>query len=291
MQDQIPSIIVEQAPQIMENAPLLLEWGMRLLSAAIILIAGRMIGNWLSNRIKSIKKLDDTLAGFLSGFAKYVILTVALVTVLGQFGVQTASLLAVLGAAGLAIGLALQGTLSNVASGTMLLILRPFKVGDFITAGGVSGTVKALGLFGTELATPDNVYIFVPNSRMWGGDIHNFSRNSERRQDIIVGISYNDDIDKAFKTVQKTLDKEKRILTKEGKEPLIMVSNMGDFAIDLTARIWTKREDFASVKADMNKALKEALDKDGITIPFPTRTIEMVNTDSGSKAVAKKKAA
>ena len=145
---------------------LFIAWSMRVVSAALILIGGYMIGNWLSKRIKGIEQLDQTLAGFLGGFAKYAVFTVALVTVLGQFGVQTASLLAVLGAAGLAIGLALQGTLSNVAAGVMMLLIRPFNVGDFIDFGGTSGTVKSLGLFGTELAAADNVYIYAPNSEI-----------------------------------------------------------------------------------------------------------------------------
>ena len=160
--------LAEGITMVQDNFPFYLEMGMRVLSAALIMIAGWIIGNWVSNRIRGFKKLDETLGSFLGGLAKYVILAVAFITVLGQFGVETASLLAVLGGAALAIGLALQGTLSNVAAGTMMLILRPFKVGDFITFGGTSGTVKSLGLFGTELATADNVYIFAPNSQIWG---------------------------------------------------------------------------------------------------------------------------
>jgi small conductance mechanosensitive channel len=269
--------------QMMET---ILDWGTNLVSATLILVAGWIVGNWLSRRIENANRLDTTLASFLGGFSKYTVFTVAIISVLGQFGIQTASLLAVLGAAGLAIGLALQGTLGNVAAGTMLLILRPFKVGDYIEFGGVAGTVKALGLFGTELSTSDNIYIFAPNGSIWKSDIYNYSRNDERRQDFTLCISYSDDIDKAVKIISKVIEKEERILQEEGKEPKIIINNMGDFSVDIIARIWTERTDVLSVKSDMNKVFKEALENGGITIPFPTRTIEMVDSRNKSAKAA-----
>lgn len=264
------------------------------ITASLVLMAGWMLGNYVHKLVQNIKKLDDTLKSFLGAMAKYAILALACVMVLQQFGVQTASLLAVLGAAGLAIGLALQGTLSNVSAGVMLLILRPFDVGDFISCGGTTGTVKSLGLFVTEMSTPENVYIFVPNSNLWNTDIQNFSRNDTRRQDIIFGISYNDDISKAFKTIEKAIAKDDRILSDEGNAPQIMVTNLGESSVDITLRIWSDRTDFAGLKVDTMKAVKEALDKDGISIPFPTRTIEMspaANEATKAKAAPKKKAA
>ena len=246
-------------------------WGMNLIGALLILIAAWMIGSWIKKRITNIKKLDNTLASFLGGFVKYTILIVALVALLGQFGVQTASLLAVLGAAGLAIGLALQGTLSNVAAGTMLLILRPFSVGHYIEFGSIGGTVKSLGLFGTELNTVDNKYVFAPNSSIWGSEIINYTRNKQRRQDIPVGISYDDDINKAFKVLEAVLKKEKRLIMTGDKEPMIKVISMGDFSVNLMVRIWTTTPDYFGVQWDLNKAIKEALDENGITIPFPTQ--------------------
>ena len=249
-------------------------WGIRLLTAVAILIAGWVVGNWTANRVKSVKKLDSTLKSFLGGLTKYAILAIAVVAVLGQLGVQTASLLAVLGAAGLAIGLALQGTLSNVSAGVLLLILRPFNVGDFIDAGGVSGTVKSLSLFATEMATPDNVHIFVPNGQLWNTAIANFSRNKQRRIDIVNGVSYGDDINKAMKTIEKAVAKDKRLVTSKGKEPAYFVNNLGDSAVNITARVWVDAKDYWAVTCELTKALKEALDKDGLNIPFPTQTLE-----------------
>ncbi|NQZ14251.1 MAG: mechanosensitive ion channel [Alphaproteobacteria bacterium] len=262
-------------------------WVLKLMSALAIMIAGWIIGGWLKARIKNVKQLDETIASFLGGVIKYGVLSVAFVAVLGQFGVETASLLAVLGAAGLAIGLALQGTLSNVAAGTMLLILRPFSVGDYIEFGSMAGTVKSLGLFGTELATVDNKYVFAPNSSIWGGEITNYSRNKQRRQDITVGISYGDDINKAFKTIQRVLKKEKRLVETKGKEPVIAVEAMNASSVDIKVRIWTKTDDFFDVQWDLLKSIKEALDEDGITIPFPTTTMVIENPaelDKSSKA-------
>lgn len=261
------------------------------ITAALVMFAGYFIGNKANQAIHKIKKLDGTLKSFLGGAAKYAILALALVMVLQQFGVQTASLLAVLGAAGLAIGLALQGTLSNVAAGVMLLVLRPFNVGDTINTGSITGTVKSLSLFATELATLDNLYIFVPNSQLWNTHIQNFSRNKLRRQDLVFGISYNDDINKAFKTIEKVISKDDRILKdKEDKEPQVMVTNLGASSVDITLRIWSASSDFFALKVETTKKVKEALDKDGITIPFPTTTIVQANAQK-EKTTTKKKAA
>ena len=266
--------------ELNEIVELIVMWGIRILSAASIMIAGWVIGSWIRRRITHIQKLDKTISSFLGGLAKYTVLAVSLVAVLGQFGIETASFLAVLGAAGLAIGLALQGTLSNVAAGTMLLILRPFKVGDYIEFRSIGGTVSSLGLFGTELNTVDNKYVFAPNSSIWGTEVVNFSRNKQRRQDIIIGISYGDDIDKAFKTIQKVLKKEKRLIETAGKEPLISVKALNTSSVDILVRVWTKTEDYFAVQWDLTKLIKEQLDKDGITIPFPTRTLEIKNPEA-----------
>ena len=273
----------------------ILDYGLRLLSGILILGAGWIIGNYAKKAIEKVNRFDNTLSGFLGGFAKYTIFIFSGVIVLGQFGVQTASLIAVLGAAGLAIGLALQGTLSNIAAGVMMLILRPFNVGDYIDFDGVGGTVKALGLFGTELATPDNVYIFAPNSKVWSATLYNYSRNNQRRMDIDFGIGYGEDIGKALKVIQKLLDKEERLVTTEEKKPTVMTGGLGASSVDLKARFWCKSSDYWALKWDLTKAIKEALDKEGIDIPFPTRTIIHQNSepanDEKTKKEAKKKAA
>ena len=253
-------------------------WLFRVISAILILVAGYAIGQWLNTTIKKINKLDETLRSFLGGLAKYAVLAIAIITVLSQFGVQTASLIAVLGAAGLAIGLALQGTLSNVAAGVMLLIIRPFNVGDYITVGNVGGTVKSLSLFGTELATPDNVYIFAPNGQIWNQEIHNYSRNTERRMDITVSISYRDDIDKAMNVLMDTLNKDERVLKTEGSEPQVMVGELGNSSVDLIVRFWCGNADYWNLKWDLTKAIKKVLDQNNITIPFPTQSLEIISS-------------
>lgn len=278
--------------QIDTGLTLLTDWGLRVLAAVLILIAGWVLGNWARHWISNFKKLDDTLTSFLGGLAKYTVLAIAFVTVLAQFGVQTASLITVLGAAGLAIGLALQGTLSNVAAGVMLLILRPFNVGDYIQANNIGGTVKSLGLFGTEMATPDNVFIFMPNSQVWNSDIWNFSRNTQRRLDLPVSISFDEDIDKAIKVLTKLTDGEDRLVRTEGKEPKILVSAMGAYSIDLIVRVWCNTSDYWPLNWEMTKAIKETLDKNKITIPFPTQ-IELqkpiAETSKSSSSASKSK--
>ena len=268
---------IEVAKDIVQNidvsqfTELGITWGLRLISAIIIMIVGWMAGNWAKRRVISIKRLDKTLSSFLGGFVKYAILAVALVAVLGQFGIETASLLAVLGAAGLAIGLALQGTLSNVAAGVMMLILRPFSVGDYIESGSIAGTVTSLGLFGVELDTVDNKYVYAPNGQIWSSEIINYTKNKQRRQDLIVGISYDDDINKAMRVMEELINNEERVIKTSGKEPIIKVTNMGDFSVDLMIRFWTRTDDFLTTQWDMNKAIKEAFDENQITIPFPTQ--------------------
>ncbi len=258
------------------------DWGMRLLTAIIIIIAGWMIGNWINRRFEKMRRLDGTLKNFLGGLFKYSIMFVAVITVIGLFGIPMASLLAVLGAAGLAIGLALQGTLSNIASGVMLLILRPFNVGDYITWGNEGGTVKSLGLFGTELAMADNVYIFAPNSKIWGNEIRNYSRNMLRRQDITLGISYEDNLGKAVAIINQVLASDDRILKEDGKEPQVVTDKMNDYTIDLIVRFWSKNSDYWSLRWDITKALKEKLEAEGISLPLTPRQMAVSEPEKAS---------
>lgn len=271
--------------------------GSTLWSALVIialLVGAWFLGGFLEDRLKNIERLDKTLRRFAGAVAKYAIYVIAVVMVLTKVGVPTASLLAVLGAAGLAIGLALQGTLSNISAGVMLLFLRPFNVGDTITAAGITGTVKNLGLFATELATADNLYQFVPNNKIWSSDICNFSRNTQRRNDVVMSISYSDDVDKAIKTMQKMLDKDERLVRTEGKEPKVFVNTLGASSVDIVGRYWTKSSDFFDTKTDMIKAIRHETEKAGLTIPFPTQTVEYVQNGQAApvkKTTAKKTAA
>ena len=271
--ESLPTLENSELQFIEQHMDLVLKLGVDMILAVLILIAGWTVGNWISGRIQKIKRIDETLADFLSGLAKYLIIAISIVMMLSEFGVQTASLLAVMGAAGLAIGLALQGTLSNVAAGVMLLILRPFKLGDYITvgAGSIGGTVKSLGLFGTELAAADNVYIFVPNGQIWGNNITNYSRNQQRRQDIIVGISYDDDIAKAIAVIRDVLNRDPRILQDEGKKPDVMADKLDDFSVNMIARFWSANSDYWALHWDITKAIKEALDTHGVEIAVPTQ--------------------
>jgi small conductance mechanosensitive channel len=258
-------------------------WGLRILAALVILGIGWVIGNWANRRFEALNHLDFTLKNFLGNFAKYIVVAVSVVTVIGLFGIPMASLLAVMGAAGLAIGLALQGTLSNVASGVMILLLRPFNVGDYIAFGDESGSVKTLGLFGCELATADNVYLYAPNSKIWGNEIKNYSRNDMRRQDINVGIGYNDDIDKAVQVILDLLNSDGRVFQEQGKKPEITVDALADFSVNLIVRFWSKSGDMWTLHGDITKKIKQRLEENGISIPYPTRTVEVVNDDMPSK--------
>ncbi|MGB0506071.1 MAG: mechanosensitive ion channel family protein [Pikeienuella sp.] len=242
--------------------------------AAAILIGGMLFAGFLKRFIvkQALKyeQLDDTLFVFIGSITRYVVIAVTLIIVLARFGIETTSFIAVLGAAGLAIGLALQGTLSNVAAGVMLMIFRPFKLDQFIEAGGHTGIVKEINLFTTILATLDNVQIIMPNSAVWGGSIVNYSFHDTRRVDLVFGVSYGSDLKKAEKALQGIL-KDERIL--DDPETFLKVTNLGDSSVDFTMRAWCSSADYFSLKCDLTRAGKEALDKAKVDIPFPTRTL------------------
>lgn len=266
-------------PVVAEVIGLLTTYGMDVLGAVLTLI----VGLWLSGRIGKVmekglektKRVDATLVTFFASMAKYAVLAVTVIAVLDQFGVETMSLVAVVGAAGLAIGLALQGTLSNVAAGVMLLIFRPFKVGDFIEAAGHAATVKELNLFFTVMATSDNVAIIVPNAQIWSGSLKNFSTNPTRRVDFVFAIAYDANIDKAMALISDIVKSDGRV--HKDPEPFLAVTNLGDSAVDITTRVWVDRGDYSGVKYDVIKAVKERMDAEGIAIPFPSRTVYIVN--------------
>lgn len=248
-----------------------LEYGLSLVSAIVILIAGYVLAGWvsraISNKLQRIKRFDKTLVPVLSQIARYAILVFTFVLVLAEFGIQTTSIIAVLGAAGLAIGLALQGTLQNVAAGLMLLFLRPFKIGDFIETAAGAGTVDEIGMFVTEMRTPQGLYLSVPNSKIWAGSITNFSKLPNRRIDLVVGISYDDDIDKARALILKLANSRDGVLQEPA--PVVNVTNLGDSSVDLELRAWTRRQDYWEARWGLIRDAKYALDKAGISIPYP----------------------
>ena len=258
------------------------------LSSSVNILAGFgtiIIGFYLSSKASSmvrkqmstLQRVDKTLTPILASIIRYAGFILTLVVALGQFGVQTTSIIAVLGAAGLAIGLALQGTLSNVASGIMLLLLRPFSVGDWIETNSISGTVREIGLFATQIDTFDNIYITVPNSSIWSATIINNSRHQIRRMDLDIGIGYNSDLNKVEKALI-TLTKDKRILS--DPEPQFLVVDYADSAILVRLRLYAQYEDFFALNWDLKRRLKPLLDAHNIEIPFPHRVVHNLGTDS-----------
>ena len=275
---------MSDAQQIVDQVvSLITTYGLDVIGAIIILIVGWIVSGWVYRAVNKglsrIEKFDVTLRGFFASFAKYLVLIFTGLAVLSQFGIQTASLIAVLGAAGLAIGLALQGTLSNVAAGVMLLLFRPFKVGDYVEAGGHAGTIKAISLFVTEMATPDNVQILIPNGAVWGSSVMNYSFHAQRRVDFLIGIGYGDDIGRAMTAVRAVIDADNRALN--DPEPMVVVGELGDSSVNLIVRVWCNAADYWAVKFDMTKAIKERLDADGIEIPFPQRVVHMAQAAAG----------
>jgi len=267
----------EQIQQYIEPVVAALStWGLQVVGAIVVLIVGRWaaaIVRRVTRRSLERAKLDASLVPFLSGVVYYLILAVVLIAVLNLFGIEATSLVAVLGAAGLAVGFAMQGTLSNIAAGVMLLIFRPFRVGDYVEVAGTAGSVAEIGLFATLLDTPDNVRITVPNGSIFGQIIKNYSLNDTRRNDLVVGISYADDIGKAIETIQTVLAADDRVL--RDPEAVIAVSEMGDSSVNLVVRPWCRKEDYWSLRFDLTRKLKEELEGSGCSIPFPQRDVHL----------------
>ena len=260
-----------------QTLTLVTEYGLNFLAALLTII----IGIWASRRASAVlrdwltrsSRIDKTLAPILAALVRYAILTLTVVVTLGNFGVETTSIIAVLGAAGLAIGLALQGTLSNVAAGLMLLFLRPFKVGDWVEAAGVSGSVREIGLFTTIIDTFDNVYISLPNSAIWTSNIINHARYGTRRLDLDIGVSYESDLD-VVEAAMMGLAEDPRVLA--DPEPRFLVVGYGDSAINVRLRAYAEYDHFFDLYWDLNRRLKGALDARGIDIPFPQRVVRHI---------------
>lgn len=262
--------------------PYIVEYGLDLVGAILILIVGWIVANWVKKRIiiagRKSEKLDETITTVLAKTARVVILAVVVIAVLQQFGVQTASLLALVGAAGLAIGLAWQGTLSDIAAGMMILIMRPFKIGDTVEVAGTSGVVDEIGLVLTKMHTFDNVALYMPNSDIWGTKILNYATNDNRRVDMVFGFGYDDNMDRAMEIAREVLDADERVL--EEPEPQIAVSELGDSSVNIIVRPWTAKENYWALKFDITKRIKERYDEEGLSIPYPQRDVHLFQQNS-----------
>ena len=275
-----------QTRELIENVIAIgVEYGVDIAGAIVLLVVGWTVAGWIRRVIRrtldSVPVLDETLKPFIANLVRYAVLIFVLIAVLNQFGVQTTSIIAVLAATGLAIGLALQGMLANVASGVMLLFLRPFNVGEYVEAGGIAGTVVGIGLFNTEIKSSAGPGLVVPNSKIWDGPITNFSRNPTRRFDIAVGIGYDDDIDGAMALLKGLLTGDDRVL--DDPEPLVVVQELGDSAVIINLRAWTRSGDYGATVWDLNKEIITELQATGYSIPFPQRDVHIVSGEAASQ--------
>jgi small conductance mechanosensitive channel len=240
--------------------------------AIAVLIIGFWVAGFAGRMVKRValrsETIDDTLGVFLASMTKYAILAIVIIAVLQMFGFEVTSLIAILGAASLAIGLALQGTLSHLAAGVMLVIFRPFKLGDFIDAGGAAGTVEEITLFTTRLISPDNVVKIIPNGDAWGSVITNYSIKDTRRLDVVYGIDYGDDIEKAKSIILKVAG-ELGLFKNDPAEPWVRVTNLNDSSVDIQFRGWLERGEYWEAKFAMLQQVKTAFDDGGISIPYP----------------------
>lgn len=249
-------------------------------AAALILIVGFLVAGWAKRRVVAISdnhtRLDATLFHFLGNLVRYAILGFAVLFVLNTFGVKTTSIVAAIGAAGLAIGLAMQGALSNVAAGVMIILFRPFKLGDFIDVDGEMGTVKEITLNNTVVASLSNVKVIIPNAEVWGNTISNYSEYPTRRAEWSFGVGYGANLALAERTIHDTIMADERSMTTP--EPFIQVNNLNDSSVDFLVRVWVSSADYFQYQADMKRKVKEALDAAGVDIPFPTRTLVQPRT-------------
>ncbi|MFA5688914.1 MAG: mechanosensitive ion channel domain-containing protein [Kiritimatiellales bacterium] len=260
---------------------ILIQFGLQLLAATLIFIVGRWLARRLQlwiERVMRRAKVDPILITFTANLTYTLMLIVVILAALAQIGIQTASLVAILGAAGLAIGLALQGSLSNFAAGVLMVIFRPFKIGEYIEGGGAAGTVKAIHIFTTTLTSPDNRKIIVPNSKMMSDNIVNYSAHGTRRISLTAVISYRDDIDAAKTILKKLLENEPRVLSDPA--PLVAVAAIGDHGVEFTVRGWVNVSDFWGVTFDLTEAIKKSLDAAGLTIPFRQQDVHLYTHNS-----------
>jgi small conductance mechanosensitive channel len=255
---------------------LLSVYGLKVLAAVAILLLGAWVARFLSRlsrRVMERRGVDPTLVAFAGSLLYYALLAFVVLAALGQVGIQTTSFVAVVGAAGLAIGLALQGSLANFAAGFLLIFFRPFKAGDYIEGAGTAGTVESIQIFTTQLQTPDNKRIIIPNAKLTGDNIVNWSATGTRRVDLVFGIGYGDDMDKAKAIIAGVLAEDGRVL--QDPKPTIAVAELADSSVKLAVRPWVATVDYWGAYFDITEQVKKRFDAEGITIPFPQRAVHL----------------
>jgi small conductance mechanosensitive channel len=253
-------------------------WGLKVIAAIAIFIIGRWVAMLVRRGVRRVMdkaKVEPIITSFVSSIAYIALLAFVVIAALGQLGIQTTSFIAILGAAGLAIGLALQGSLANFAAGFLMIIFRPFKVGDFIEGAGVAGVVEEIQVFTTTLKTGDNKIIIVPNAKLSGDNITNYSTQETRRVDMTVGVAYDADLAHVKSVLNDIISKDERILAEPASQ--VAVAELADSSVNFVVRVWTKTADYWAVKFDMTETIKNRFDAEGIGIPFPQREIHIVS--------------
>ena len=272
----------EQFSKMTEIAvELVMEYGINVISAIITLIVGWWFAGWarvwVRKGLELSGKVDLMIVGFAANSTRYLVIIITVLAVLDRFGVETTSFVAILGAMGLAVGLALQGTLSNVAAGVMLLFFRPFRIGDYIEGAGQSGTVAEVSLFVTHIKTPDNVQIIVPNNQLWNSSIKNFSHNETRRLDLVFGIGYDDNVDQAIDILKGMLAEDTRCHS--DPEAVVVVGELADSSVNLIVRVWCNSGDYWNLKWDLLRGVKHKFDAANISIPYPQTDVHLHKAD------------
>jgi len=267
---QFVSGLSEVSKWLSGNSDILIQYGVNIISAILILFIGNILVKMLAGSVTKIlnkKAMDHAVVEFIHGLVRYLLFVIVLIAALGRVGVETASVVAVIGAAGLAVGLALQGSLSNFAAGILIVAFRPFKSGDYVEVAGVAGSVETIQIFQTILKTPDNKMVVVPNSSVIGGAIVNYSRHPTRRIDLVIGVSYNANLKKTKEVLNEVVTNDSRVLHDLGTT--IAVHELADSSVNFVVRPWVKTEHYWPVYWDLMQHIKEALDDNHIDIPFP----------------------
>jgi small conductance mechanosensitive channel len=263
--------------------PLVFGWAGKIVAALLIFLIGKWVAAAIASTVAKATeraKIDPTLTKFLRSLIYMTLLIIVILTALGMLGVPTTNFLAILGAAGLAIGLALKDSLSNFSSGVMLIFFRPFKYGDYVEAGGIAGTVDAINIFNTVFKTPDNRVITVPNSLIYADPITNYSAMATRRIDLVIGISYDDDVVRAKEIIKSVLDKDERIL--DDPAPTIMMLDLADSSVNFAVRPWVASADYWAVRGDVLEQIKLRLEENGLSIPYPQRDVHLIGQVAGT---------